>query len=172
MTGTRKVRTRPRNGLAITDLLTSALLSELCRPSSELWIVSGWVTDIPVLDNRHRQYDAVLGNIARSSLLFTEVLAELAVRGSHLHIALRSVAHNIPFRNRLEDRVRPDRLHLYTSADLHEKIMVGDDWVMTGSMNFTWNGIQQSEESITYTFDNAAAAFERVELRTRWITVP
>ncbi|WP_020388786.1 phospholipase D-like domain-containing protein DpdK [Kribbella catacumbae] len=169
MTGSRNVRTRPRNGLAITDLLTSTLLSELCCPSDELWIVSGWITDIPILENKHRQYDAVLESVARSSLSLTEVLAELAARGAHLHVALRSVDHNTRFRNRLQDRVRPDRLSLYESADVHEKIMVGNDWVMKGSMNFTWNGVQQNEESIDFSVGKAAASFERLELRTRWI---
>ncbi|RYF53893.1 MAG: phosphatidylserine/phosphatidylglycerophosphate/cardiolipin synthase family protein [Comamonadaceae bacterium] len=169
MTGIRSVRTRPRNGLAISDLLTSALLSELCRPSAQLWIVSGWITDIPVLDNKHRQYDAVLGGVARSSLLFTEVLAELADRGCELHVALREEDHNNRFVSRLRDRVRADRLHLYSSPDLHEKIMVGSDWVMKGSMNFTWNGLQQNEEGIDFLVDEAAAGRERLELRTRWI---
>ena len=169
MNGTRSVRTRPRNGLAITDLLTAALLSELCRPSEELWIVSGWITDIPVLDNRHRQYDAVLGSVARSSLLFTEVLAEIAARDSHIHVAVRQVDHNTRFLSRLKDRIAPARLSVYGSPDLHEKMMVGENWVMKGSMNFTWNGVQQNEESIDFQFDKAEAAHQRLEVRTRWI---
>jgi hypothetical protein len=169
MTGIRSVRTRPRNGLAISDLLTSVLLSELCKPSDELWIVSGWITDIPVLNNRHRQYDAVLGDVARSTLLFTELLAELANRGCHLHVAIRHVDHNARFVNRLQDRARADRLSVYGSADVHEKIMVGNDWVMKGSMNFTWSGVQQNEESIDFVFDKTAAAHELLELRTRWM---
>lgn len=169
MTGARSVRTRPRNGLAIRDLLTSALLSELCHPSAELWIVSGWITDIPVLDNRHRQYDAVLGDVARSSLVLTEVLAELVERGCDLHVAVRAVDHNRRFLNRLGEQARTDRLHRYSSPDLHEKLMVGSEWVMKGSMNFTWNGLQQNEEGIDFVVDSTVAGRERLELRTRWI---
>ena len=47
--------------------------------------------------------------------------------------------------------------------------MVGTDWVMKGSMNFTWNGVQQNEESIDFVFDKHNAAQQRLELRTRWI---
>jgi len=151
--------------------LTSTLLSELCQPSEELWLVSGWVTNIAVLDNKHGQYDAVLGGNARSRLMLTEVLAELAERGTHLHVAVRIVDHNVRFCSRLRDSVRPEKLSLYEGADLHEKIMVGEDWVLRGSMNFTWNGLQQNEESIEFTFDKSAASFERLELRTRWIGV-
>lgn len=169
MTGIRSVRTRPRNGLAISDLLTATLLSELCRPSGELWVVTGWITDIPVLDNRHRQYDAVLGPMARSSVLLSEVLAELAHRGTHIHVAVREVDHNLKFVQRIENRIAPEELSLYSSPDLHEKIMVGDDWVMKGSMNFTWNGVQVNEESIDLEVNQGTASMQRLELRTRWI---
>jgi hypothetical protein len=47
--------------------------------------------------------------------------------------------------------------------------MIGWDWVMTGSMNFTWNGTQVNEESIEFQFDRTVAARHRLELRTRWI---
>lgn len=169
MNGIRSVRTRPRNGLAISDLLTATLLSELCRPSAELWVVTGWITDIPVLNNRHRQYDAVLGPLARSSVLLSEVLAELAQRGTHIHVAVREVDHNVRFVKRIEGRIASKELSLYSSPDLHEKIIVGDDWVMKGSMNFTWNGVQVNEENIDFEVNQGTAATQRLELRTRWI---
>ena len=170
MSGNRSVRTRPRNGLAISDLLTSALLSELCRPSAELWIVSGWITDIPVLDNRHRQYDAVLGDVARSSLLLTEVLAELVERGCDLHVALREVDHNRRFVEAVGDRAQADRLTVYGSRrPCTRRSWLATNWVMKGSMNFTWNGLQQNEESIDSRVDRQSAGKERLELRTRWI---
>jgi hypothetical protein len=172
VSGIRSVRTRPRNGLAISDLLTATLLSELCRPSSELWLVTGWISDIPVLDNRHRQYDAVLGSLARSSLLLSEVLAELGRRGTNIHVAVREVDHNVRFVKRIEDRIDAAHLSIFSSPDLHEKIMVGDDWVMKGSMNFTWNGVQVNEESIDFQVDKGVAATQRLELRTRWIEGP
>lgn len=169
MNGIRSVRTRPRNGLAISDVLTATLLSELCRPSAELWVVTGWITDIPVLNNRHRQYDAVLGPLARSSVLLSEVLAEIAHRGTHIHVAVREVDHNLRFVRRIEGRIAAEQLSVHSSPDLHEKIMVGDDWVMKGSMNFTWNGVQVNEESIDFELSQGTAAKQRLELRTRWI---
>ena len=47
--------------------------------------------------------------------------------------------------------------------------MVGSEWLMKGSMNFTWNGLQQNEESIDFVVGSKAAGKERLELRTRWI---
>jgi hypothetical protein len=169
MSGSRTVRTRPRNGLAISDVLTAALLSEFCSPSKELWLVSGWVTDLVVIDNAYRQFDAVLGTDARSSLTLTDVLGALSRRGTRVHVALREEQHNRRFIERLESVCDPDSLKVYSSPDLHEKFLVGWTWLMKGSMNFTWNGVQVNEESIDFQVDPGEAARQRLELRTRWI---
>lgn len=169
MSGLRTVRTRPRNGLAITDVLTSALLSEFCMPSKELWLVSGWVTDLPVIANAYRQFDAVLGTDARSNLTLTEVLGALSRRGTQIHVALREEQHNRRFVDRVERVCEPNTLSVYSSPDLHEKLLVGWTWLMKGSMNFTWNGVQINEESIDFQDDSGIAARQRLELRTRWI---
>lgn len=168
MTAARSVRTRPRNGLAIGDVLSTALLSEFCSPSQELWLVTGWVTDIPVLENSHRQFDAILGDAARSTLTLSEVLAALTRHGTHIHVAIREVDHNLRFVERLESSVEPGRCSIYTSPDLHEKILVGWTWLMKGSMNFTWNGVQVNEESIDFLVDPQGSAAQRLELQTRW----
>lgn len=169
MSGKRTVRTRPRNGLAISDILTAALVSELCWPSEELWLVSGWVTDVPIIDNSTRQFDAVMGEMPRSRLTLSEVLGCLTERGTQLHVALREEGHNRPFIERLQRTSQSGALHVYASADLHEKMMVGWTWVLKGSMNFTWNGVQRNEESIEFEVGQAEAARQRLELRTRWI---
>lgn len=171
MIRSRSVRTKPRNGLAIGDLLAAVLLSELCAPSAELWLVSGWLTDIPVLNNQTGQYDALVGEQRRSHLLLTDVLATIADRGAELHVAIRQVDHNERFAQRIIDRVDRGKVSVYRGADLHEKFLVGDDWLMKGSMNFTWNGVQVNEEHIDLEVGRQNAAQQRLELRTRWIEV-
>lgn len=162
----RTVRTRPRNGLAIVDVLAGVFASELCAPSPELWLVSGWVSDVTVLDNSSRQLDGLIGHDAGSTLTLSEVLRVLASKGTEVHVALRDVEHNHDFLRRLDgDR----RIHAYLSADLHEKILVGWDWTLKGSMNFTWNGLQRNEESIDLQVGPTVASTQRLELRTRWL---
>lgn len=169
MRGRRIVRTRPRNGLAISDVLTAAIVAELCRPSEELWLVSGWVTDIPVLDNRDRQFDVLMGDEPRSQMTLSEVLGLLTRKGTHVHIALREEDHNRTFIDRVGRASADGFLHLHGSAELHEKIMVGTAWLLKGSMNFTWFGVQRNEESMEFEVDAHEAARQRLELRTRWI---
>lgn len=169
MTGRRTVRTRPRNGLAIRDVLASALLSELLSPSEEFWLVSGWVSDVPVIYNSQRQFDAVLGDGARTNMTLSDYLGELSRRGTQVHVAVRRVEHNEATVERIRRACAADALHVYLSDDLHEKMMVGRDWLLTGSMNFTWNGTRVNEESMEFQFDLKEAARQRLELRTRWI---
>lgn len=169
MTGVRHIRTRPRNGLAITDVLATALLSEMCSPGAELWLVSGWVTDVTVIGNSSGQFDAILGPESRASMTLSNALGELARRGTHLHVAVREDPHNRTFVERLSRVAAPGTLSLYSSPDLHEKILVGWNWVLKGSMNFTWNGTHRNEESMTFEASLKEAARQRLELRTRWI---
>lgn len=169
MSGRRTVRTRPRNGLAIRDVLAAALLSELCHPSEEFWLVSGWVSDVRVIDNAARQFDALLGDEPPVSVTLSAYLGELTRRGTHVHVALRAVDHNKDFVDRLRRACAGDALHLYYSEDLHEKMLVGWEWVLTGSMNFTWMGTQVNEERIEFLYDRVEASRQRIELRARWI---
>lgn len=162
----RTVRTRPRNGLAIADVLAGVFASELCSPSPELWLVSGWVSDVMVLDNSSRQFDGLIGHDAGSSLTLSDVLRILVLKGTDVHVALRDVDHNHDFIRRLGSE---PRIHTYLSADLHEKILVGWDWTLKGSMNFTWNGLQRNEESIDLQVGPTVASTQRLELRTRWL---
>lgn len=169
MSGRRTIRTRPRTGLAIGDVLEAALLSELCAPSQEIWLVTGWVSDIVVIDNSNHQFDTVIGVEARSSLTLSDVFALLTQRGSHMHVAVREIPHNHNFVERLRRSCVSEYLHLYSSAELHEKILVGSNWILKGSMNFTWHGIDRNEEAMDFEVDPADAARQRLEIRTRWI---
>jgi hypothetical protein len=90
----------------------------------------------------------------------------LVSKGTDVHVALRDVEHNHDFLRRLGSE---PRIHTYLSADLHEKILVGWDWTLKGSMNFTWNGLQRNEESIDLQVGPTVASTQRLELRTRWL---
>lgn len=166
----RTIRTRPRQGLAISEVVTSALVSELLDPSPEFWLVSGWVSDITVIDNTHGDFDHLLEGRSGAWTL-TAVLALLQRRGANLHLALREIPHNAAFVERLRRQMNDEPFAHYKSPDLHEKLMCGHDWQLSGSMNFTWNGLERNEEAVEYRVDEVAAARQRVELYQRWIGV-
>jgi len=163
----RAIRSRPPNGLALGDVVTSALVSELIRPSKELWLVSGWVSDITVIDNSQGDYDDLLeGRTAAWSL--SETLALLSRRGVALRVALRDEPHNKTFYTRLQRQLRDRDFTIHLNPDLHEKLMCGSNWLITGSMNFTLNGMERNEENVVFQVDDVAVAQQLVELHQRW----
>ncbi|GAC86135.1 hypothetical protein GP2_055_00190 [Gordonia paraffinivorans NBRC 108238] len=131
--------------------------------------MSGWVTDIPVIDNTAHEFDPVVGSESRSSLTLSDVLGLLSRRGTKVHVAVRDVPHNWVFADRLTNSCDRSNLSVYSSPELHEKIMIGWDWVLKGSMNFTWNGTQLNEEAMDFEVGTGDAARQRLEVRTRWI---
>jgi hypothetical protein len=102
-------------------------------------------------------------------MTLSQVLGELSRRGTALHIAVREDPHNVSFVERLDRVCDAEYLSIYTSPDLHEKILCGWTWLLKGSMNFTWNGTQKNEESIDFLSDPSAVARQRLELQTRWM---
>lgn len=164
----RNVRTRPRSGLDAGRVLSGVLASELLNPSKELWLVSGWITDVPVIDNRGGEFDALFTGDAPAEIRFSKVLAQLVRSGTGLRLALRTDPHNEAFLARLTQECGSDEFLRFESVDLHEKTMCGEDWVMQGSMNFTWRGLNVNEENIQLRIDPVWAASQRVELQQRW----
>ncbi|RZS64542.1 hypothetical protein EV187_2929 [Agromyces ramosus] len=170
MTLNRTIRTRPRNGVAISDVLSAVLVSELVAPSQELWLVTGWVSDIPVIENRTGEFSAIAEDLDANALILSDVLAHLTMQGTLVNVAVREDRHNDVFLETIRRRCDKQWLSVFSSPDLHEKVLCGDDWLLKGSMNFTWNGLNLHEESIELVVDRTEAAKSRLEFGVRWRT--
>lgn len=168
MRRSRAIRTRPRNGIAITEVLSTVLASELIQPSREIWLVSGWVSDVVVIRNEMGAFDDILADSGGGALTLSDVLARLSRLGARINVAVRDDKHNEQFLEVLRRRCAPGNCRIYKSPDLHEKILTGHNWLLKGSMNFTWNGLNVHEESMEFIADAAEAAKHRLELSVRW----
>lgn len=164
----RTIRTRPRNGVAISEVLSAVLVSELVSPSRELWLVTGWVSDIPVIANPTGEFSDIVEDLDASALKLSDVLAYLTRQDVDVKVAVRDDRHNDAFLDTLRRCCAPARLSLFSSPDLHEKVLCGEDWLLKGSMNFTWNGLNVHEESIELVVDQKDAAKSRLEFGVRW----
>lgn len=164
----RTIRTRPRSGIAISEVLSAVLVSELLSPSRELWLVTGWVSDIPVIANQADEFSDLGEDLEASAFTLSGVLAHLTRHGTDVKVAVRDDRHNDAFLETMRRRCDPRRLSLFTSPDLHEKVLCGDEWLLKGSMNFTWNGLNVHEESIELVLDEKDAARSRLEFSVRW----
>lgn len=160
--------TGPGQTRAIRDLLQSLFALELLRPSRRLWIGFGWISDIEILDNQARQFSAVQPDWPAAPIRLSCVIDALVAKGCHIVVLVRDHSGNHDFIEKMRAFARPGRLSLIVPADFHEKGLLGDDYVLSGSMNLTWNGITVNDEHILLRTEQAAVAERRLQLEEKW----
>jgi hypothetical protein len=152
------------------SLLQAIFASELVAPSKIFWLTSPWISDIPILDNRALTFD--LGtNWGPIRVPLSKVLVEMAKRGCKVRITTTTDSKNNSFLSRLTiekiDQGVGDNL-MWTFDDdeqLHEKALLGDDFCVFGSMNFTFFGLQIRRELLKFQIDPAKVAELRFGMR-------
>lgn len=155
----------------VPDLLQAIFVAELLAPSRCLWLVSPWVSDIPVIDNRANGFLTVEPQWVRAQVRLSQVLVKLLEMGTTVHLATRPDSHNDTFRDRMRRQAEPEGLPLVIHPpveDLHEKGILGDGFYLSGSMNFTHNGVSINEEAVHFSTDPAFVAHNRILLAARW----
>ncbi len=127
----------------VPDLLQAIFVAELMIPSRCLWLVSPWISDIPVIDNSANTFLCLNPSWSRSRVRLSQVLATLAEQGTTVHIATRPDSHNRSFIEGLKARInRLDvAVRFHITEELHAKGILGDGYCLAGSMNFTYNEI-------------------------------
>lgn len=167
----RVIRTAGRHSRAqMRALLQGIFAAELVSPSSTLWITSPWISDIPVIDNRAGTFR--LGDEwPMGPVKLSKVLAAIAQRGGEVVVITTSDTNNNHFLGCLADEiirhgvvgrvrvVKDDEEHL------HEKAMVGDDFVLEGSMNFTFNGLLVRREFAEFSTNPERVALARAGMK-------
>ena len=160
----------PWQSRPMQDVLQALLLAELVNPSSHLWLLSAWASDIEVVDNRARAFAGVRPDWPSAKIRLSTVIDAIVKRGARVSVVLRNVDHNDPFVSRLEEIQRTARGHLGIALGeaAHEKTIIGDDYVFGGSMNLTNYGLTANDEHMLLRVDPAAAASRRLALQQRW----
>lgn len=152
----------------LPDLIQMILVAELIAPSECLWIVSPWISDIPVIDNTANTFLALEPSWYRSKIRFSHVLASLTQQGTTVCIATRLDFHNNSFLEALYNKADADYLNLHRTEELHTKGILSDSFFLAGSMNFTFNGITVNQEMLSYETDPATIAEQNLNFRARW----
>lgn len=154
--GTRVIlRTASSSRLEIRELVAGILAAELLFPSRCIWLVSPWIRDIELLDNRTAAFRGLGPTWAQREIRLFDILAELVRRGATLVIATLPGDDNARVLETLQREIKATgdekRLNVVFRPQLHAKGLVGDDFCLSGSMNFTRNGIENLDEMVTFT---------------------
>lgn len=156
----------------VRELLQATFVSELLAPSQCLWLVSPWISDIPIIDNRTGAFDALDPNWGPRVVRLAEVLGLCLRQGTTVVLATRPVDHNRPFVGQVQAAVRelesPDSLVVRESEDLHEKGLLSNDFYLSGSMNLTYGGVELLEETVKYDTSDAVVANAHLIYFERW----
>ena len=164
----RNIPTR-RGDPALRSVLQSLLVSELINPSPKMYLISPWITDIPILDNSSGQYRSLVPGWDLAHIRLSKVLAEFVDRGTELVIASRPNKGNMFFRDlQLSTLVQQKLITIRLTEELHEKGLLTNRFYFAGSFNFTLNGIEVLEEAANLFTDHDIIGKKLIDFSDRW----
>ena len=156
----------------LADALQCLFVSEVLLPSRPLWIVTPWISDVPLVDNRTGRFAGLVPALPKRWLRLGEIIEQLLIRSGSVVIACRPDDHNRLFTDQLQRRSREigrdAKVRVWLSPDLHEKGILSATAFLSGSMNLTYNGLRRLEEVIHITDDIDSVARTRASYQDRW----
>ena len=163
----RIFKTQTTGATTIQELLQSMFVAEVLQPSEEIWVVSPWISNVVLIDNRTGNFDALNPEWGRREVRLAEVLATLMARGTQVHIVTRSDASNDSFRTRIAEVAREngldEQLSVLIHNQLHTKGILLGGCLLMGSMNLTYNGMVINDEWVEFSIDSAELGRTRLE---------
>ncbi len=151
----------------LRELLQMMFVSELLILSSEVWIVSPWVGNVSLIDNRAGEFDTLNPEWSRKEVRLIETLVALMTREVRVVIVTRDIENNKAFLEAVEYASREQglesRLRIIKKKELHTKGILLSRSLLMGSMNLTYSGIEINDESIQYSIDREDIAKTRIE---------
>jgi hypothetical protein len=154
---------------SLDELIETVLIAELIAPSTDLWLLSPWISDIPVIDNRAGEVMSLIPAAPARHLRLTEVLVEIARRECTVRVLVRDDPKNQQVVDRLAASTFEEiPLEVRIVENLHDKGLLTSRVHVQGSMNFTHFGRTVNEEGIVVTSDPDEVARARLSFQERF----
>jgi len=152
----------------VRDALAACLVASLLDPPSVITVASPWISDVVLFDNRSGSFSGLDTDWPLDEIRLSKVLRSLMQRGTTARVACRDEPSCRGFIHGLRDGVLIDgtdrqlRLRVFDPEDdaplEHAKTIVADSWVLTGSMNFTFRGLEMNGEAVSLSNDPRTVA--------------
>lgn len=163
----RIFKTQTTGVTTIQELLQTMFVAEVLQPGHEIWIVSPWISNVVLIDNRSGSFDALNPEWGRREIRLGDVLVTLMNYGTKVHIVTRSEASNDAFRTRIADLTREhsleEQLAVHIHGQLHTKGILLTRCLLMGSMNLTYNGMMINDEWVEFSLDQHDLGRTRLE---------
>lgn len=155
----------------IRELLQLMLLGELLSPGPDrVWLVSPWISNVPLFDNRAGDFNAVNPEWGAREIRLIRIAIDLMQRGCPLGIATSFDAHNDDFISAIHEAAEEasvsDLLSVVQRQHLHTKGLLLGRGLLSGSMNLTFNGLLLNDEMVTYDRTRLAIAEARLNFES------
>lgn len=169
-TSRRIFKTAITNQNVVRELLQLMFVSEFLARGEEIWLVSPWVSNIVLLDNRAGGFDAINPEWRRREIRLVDCAIQLLSSGERVTVVSRPDEHNKRFLFRLGEAAREagvgNFLTLIERDHLHTKGILTEHGLLLGSMNITYNGLELNDEYVEYDTDPASLAGTRLAFET------
>ncbi|GCE23219.1 phospholipase D-like domain-containing protein DpdK [Dictyobacter kobayashii] len=160
----RRITSHARGGsVQLTNCLHSLFALELLSPSPEIYLISPWISNVPLMNNRFGQFRILVGDTEEGELRLATVLSILADRGSKVRIIYRPHPQTEEFLS-----VLPSTIEYRKSMTLHAKGLITKHCYLRGSMNFTYSGVNLNDEEIELTTNLTDVSYALIEAQQRW----
>lgn len=151
----------------IRELMQSMFVGEMLRTGTAIWVVSPWVSNVVLIDNRSGNFDSLNPEWGRREVRLADVLIALTTRGAEVNIVTRNEESNKVFLSKLRDLVQQhaleSRVIVTIHNELHTKGILLSQSLLIGSMNLTYSGLTINDEWIEYSLDKEDLARTRLE---------
>jgi len=154
----------------ISELLQFMFVSEILSPGEKIWLVTPWISNVPVLDNRSGLFSSLDPIWENRLVRLNEILVRLITLGSDVVIVTRPDDHCKNFVMRLKEDLEvtggSDKLTVEWRQELHTKGILTAKALLTGSMNLTINGLDLWDEQVTFDTDARDIALGRINFES------
>lgn len=156
---------RSHNGIGtLIDSLTSIFSLEAALPSKEIYLISPFLSNSPIIQNKHGEYTDLFPFSEGKTIFLSDIFTTLAWRGSDIRIICNPERPETKkFINLLGNNVEIRKL-----SNNHEKGLFTNHIYLHGSMNFTYRGININGENIRITSNGSEVNHALMSARARW----
>jgi phosphatidylserine/phosphatidylglycerophosphate/cardiolipin synthase-like enzyme len=150
------------------EALSASLIGLIMNPD-KIWLVSAWVTDFDLLDNRSGHWDIIQPSWGLRYVTFSELLVAAVESGCQLNFVSNRRESNEPFYMKLKLALGNSELLKRLSVDtVHTKGLLCSSFFFKGSMNYTYSGTHINDELNTLTIDSDEIAETQLEFKSRY----
>lgn len=134
-----------------------------------IWLVSPWISDFPVLDNRTGDWDILDPSWGNREISFMELLASAVNKGCPLRLITQNDGQSLSFISQLQNRLLTSADYKYlASGTLHTKGLLTKHFFLRGSMNYTYRGAKINDEVLELTNDGTMISEALLEFENRY----